>query len=74
VRAIATTGFLVAFGNRKDHHRWAAEIAGPFTEPVLTCEAALAETAFHLASSSLSNSYAKVCFGLRSLPVNACHG
>jgi hypothetical protein len=28
VRAIADTGFLVAFGNRKDHHHaWAVEIA-----------------------------------------------
>jgi predicted nucleic acid-binding protein len=51
VRAITDTGFLVAFGDRRDHHRWAAEIAGPLTEPLLTCEAALAETAFHLASS-----------------------
>jgi predicted nucleic acid-binding protein len=54
VRAIADTGFLVAFGNRKDHHHeWAVEIAERVTEPLLTCEAVLAETAFHLASSSL---------------------
>jgi predicted nucleic acid-binding protein len=54
VRAIADTCFLVAFGNRKDHHHaWAVEIAERFTEPLLTCEAVLAETAFHLASSSL---------------------
>jgi predicted nucleic acid-binding protein len=54
VRAIADTGFLVAFGNRKDHyHAWAVEIAERITEPLLTCDAVLAETAFHLASSSL---------------------
>jgi predicted nucleic acid-binding protein len=54
VRAIADTGLLVAFGNRKDrHHAWAVEIAERITEPLLTCDAVLAETAFHLASSSL---------------------
>jgi predicted nucleic acid-binding protein len=54
VRAIADTGFLVAFGNRNDqHHAWAVEIAGQVSEPLLTCEAVLAETAFHLGSSSI---------------------
>jgi predicted nucleic acid-binding protein len=54
VKAIADTGFLVAFGNRSDtHHAWAVEIAGQVTEPLLTCEAVLAEAAFHLGSSSL---------------------
>ena len=54
MKAIADTGFLVAFGNRKDHdHAWAVEIAERITEPLLTCDAVLAETAFHLASSSL---------------------
>ena len=54
MRAIADTGFLVAFGNRKDHHHaWAVEIGERITEPLLTCDAVLAETAFHLASSSL---------------------
>jgi predicted nucleic acid-binding protein len=51
VRAIADTGFLVAFGDRRDHHRWAAEIAEFVTESLSRCEAVLAETAFHLASS-----------------------
>jgi hypothetical protein len=42
------------FGNRKDyHHEWAVGIAEGVTEPLLTCEAALAETAFHLGSSAL---------------------
>lgn len=54
MRAIADTGFLVAFGNRNDrHHAWAVEIAGQVSEPLLTCEAVLAETAFHLGSSSI---------------------
>lgn len=54
MKAIADTGFLVAFGNRKDyHHKWALGIAERVTEPLLTCEAVLAETAFHLGSSAL---------------------
>jgi uncharacterized protein len=54
MKAIADTGFLVAFGNRNDfHHAWAVEIAQRITEPLLTCEAVLAETAFHLGSSAL---------------------
>jgi predicted nucleic acid-binding protein len=53
MKAIADTGFLVAFGNRNDfHHAWAVEIAGRITEPLLTCEAVLAETAFQLGSSA----------------------
>jgi uncharacterized protein len=55
VKAIADTGFLVAFGNRRDqHHLWALEIAERVTEPLLTCEAVLAETAFQLGSSALA--------------------
>ena len=54
MKAIADTGFLVAFGNRGDyHHKWAVGIAEGVTEPLLTCEAVLAETAFHLGSSAL---------------------
>jgi len=54
MKAIADTGFPVAFGNRKDsHHEWALQIAERVTEPLLTCEAVLAETAFHLGSSAL---------------------
>ena len=52
---IADTGFLVAFANRKDKfHDWALAIADGVTEPLLTCEAVLAETAFHLQSVSIS--------------------
>jgi len=54
MKDIADTGFLLAFGNRNDfHHAWAVEIAQRITEPLLTCEAVLAETAFHLGSSAL---------------------
>jgi predicted nucleic acid-binding protein len=54
VKGIADTGFLVAFGNRTDqHHAWALSIAERVTEPLLTCEAVLAESAFHLGSSAL---------------------
>ena len=46
---IADTGFLVAFANRHDsHHDWAVGLAKQITEPLLTCEAVLAEAAFHL--------------------------
>jgi predicted nucleic acid-binding protein len=53
MKGIADTGFIVAFGNRGDHnHEWALDIAKLLTEPLLTCEAVLAESAFHLGSSS----------------------
>jgi predicted nucleic acid-binding protein len=46
---IADTGFLVAFARNQDmHHGWAVRVAEQVTEPLLTCEAVLAETAFHL--------------------------
>jgi predicted nucleic acid-binding protein len=55
MKAIADTGLLVAFCNRKDrHHHWAVEISERVTEPLLTCEAVLAETAFHLRSSAVA--------------------
>ena len=54
MKAIADTGFLVAFARANDrHHDWAVGLAGRVTEPLLTCEAVLAETAFHLRSVSL---------------------
>jgi len=55
VKGIADTGFLVAFANANDkHHGWAVQLATGITEPLLTCEAVLAETAFHLESSSVA--------------------
>ncbi|HEV7671527.1 MAG TPA: pilus assembly protein [Thermoanaerobaculia bacterium] len=54
MKGIADTGFLVAFANRNDsYHAWAVSIATGITEPLLTCEAVLAETAFHLQSVPL---------------------
>ena len=51
MRAIADTGLIVAFGNRTDRfHSWAVDVAKSITEPLLTCEAVLAEAAFHLRS------------------------
>jgi predicted nucleic acid-binding protein len=49
VKGIADTGFLVAFANRGDRfHDWAVGVAEQVTEPLLTCEAVLAEAAFQL--------------------------
>ena len=50
---IADTGFLVAFAARRDRYfPWAHALAEHVHEPLLTCEAVLAETAFHLRSSA----------------------
>jgi uncharacterized protein len=49
---IADTGYLVALVRQHDqHHTWANGLAGQLSAPLLTCEAVLAETAFHLKSS-----------------------
>lgn len=54
MKGIADTGFLVAFANRNDaHHLWALQLAEQITDPLLTCEAVLAETAFHLNDSEM---------------------
>ena len=54
MKGIADAGFLVAFANRNDrHHEWAVRVAESITEPLLTCEAVLAEAAFHLESVAL---------------------
>jgi len=54
VKGIADTGFLVAFANRHDeHHAWAADLATRLDGPLLTCEAVLAESAFHLQDSAV---------------------
>ena len=54
MRGIADTGFLVAFANARDqHHGWALDVAEDVTEPLLTCEAVLAETAFHVGDAGL---------------------
>lgn len=54
MKSITDTGFLVAFGNRNDHyHDWAVQLAQQITEPLLTCEAVLAETVFHLGDARI---------------------
>ena len=55
MKGIADTGFLVAFARQNDrHHEWAVHVASRVTEPLLTCEAVLAETAFHLEDAALT--------------------
>ena len=54
MKGIADTGLLVAFANRNDdHHRWALEVVERIDPPLLTCEAVLAETAFHLQNTAV---------------------
>lgn len=54
MNGIADTGFLVAFGNRNDqYHDWTVHIAHEVEDPLLTCEAVLAEAAFHLGDAQL---------------------
>lgn len=54
MKGIADTGFIVAFARQNDrYHDWALNIGHKLTEPLLTCEAVLAEAAFHLDSSRL---------------------
>jgi predicted nucleic acid-binding protein len=54
MRGIADTGLLVGFANRNDRfHNWAVSIAEQVSTPLLTCEAVLAETAFHLRSCTI---------------------
>ena len=51
---IADTGFIVGFVRQDDqYHIWADGIARRISEPLLTCEAVLAEAAFHLDSSAV---------------------
>jgi uncharacterized protein len=54
VKGIADTGLLVAFANRRDrYHDWAVGVAEQTDEPFLTCEAVLAESAFHLRNTRI---------------------
>lgn len=54
MKGIADTGFLVAFVSRDDaYHDWAVGLARELNEPLLTCEAVLAETAYNLRNSSV---------------------
>jgi predicted nucleic acid-binding protein len=54
VKGIADTGFLVAFARSRDiYHPWALDVAEDITEPLLTCEPVLSETAFHLGDAGI---------------------
>lgn len=54
MNGIADTGVLVAFANRRDvYFPWAHARAENVHEPLLTCEAVLAETAFHLKNCAM---------------------
>lgn len=70
MRAIADTGFVVAFLNRSDrHHQWAREIGRQVSEPLLTCEAVLAEAAYQVESTSrvlelLRDKFLRIAFDL----------
>jgi uncharacterized protein len=71
MRGIADTGFVVAFLNRLDrHHDWAEEIGKQISEPLLTCEAVLAETIFQVKSASevlglVQEGFLQLAFDLR---------
>jgi predicted nucleic acid-binding protein len=70
MKAIADTGFVVAFLNRDDrYHEWASEIGRGVMDPLLTCEAVLAETAFQVESASrvlalLQDGFLRIAFDL----------
>lgn len=51
--AITDTGYLVALLKREDqHHVWAQGLAAQLQTPLLTCEAVIAETSYHLKSTT----------------------
>jgi predicted nucleic acid-binding protein len=55
VTGLADTGLLVAFANRRDQFfPWAHALAEQVHDPLLTCDAVLAETAFHLRDAALT--------------------
>lgn len=54
MKGIADTGFVVAFLNRSDaHHEWAVGLAEQVSEPLITCDAVLAEAAFQVRNCNL---------------------
>ena len=71
MKGIADTGFVVAFLNRRDrHHEWADEIGMRTSEPLLTCDAVLAETIFQVRSVAevlglVQFGFLKLAFDLR---------
>ena len=74
MKGIADTGFIVAFGNRNDHHHgWAVEVAKGITEALLTCEAVLAERRFTWVQAlTCSNSCEMRCCDRLSIALATC--
>jgi predicted nucleic acid-binding protein len=72
MKGIADTGFVVAFLNRRDrHHAWADEIGMRASEPLLTCDAVLAETIFQVGSVAevlglVQEGFLQLAFDLRA--------
>jgi predicted nucleic acid-binding protein len=72
MNAIVDTGLLVALARNNDqYHDWAANIGEQIEWPALTCEAVLAETAFHLRSSEevigmVRDNVVRIAFDCRS--------
>ena len=75
---LADTGFLVAFANARDvHHDWAVSVAQRVSPPCLTCEAVLAEVAYHLASVSvvlamIDEGFIRLAFNAGEPPGSPC--
>jgi predicted nucleic acid-binding protein len=52
VKAIADTGFVVAFLNRRDEfHGWAVKLADEIETPMLACESVISEASYNLDNS-----------------------
>ena len=72
MNGIADTGLLVALARANDQYNsWASEVGSQINWPALTCEAVLAETAFHLQSCEavlgmLRDGVVRVAFDLES--------
>jgi len=72
MNSLADTGFLVALARANDQYNsWASEVGSQINWPALTCEAVLAETAFHLQSCEavlgmLRDGVVRVAFDLES--------
>ncbi len=72
MKGIADTGFVVAFLNRRDrHHEWADHIGMHASEPLLTCEAVLAEAIFQVSSAGavlglVQEGFLQLAFDLRA--------
>jgi predicted nucleic acid-binding protein len=61
MRIIADAGFFVALINRADqYHFWSAKLSGNIKNPIYTCDAVLAESAYLIYSKSGANGVSKL--------------